>query len=147
MTIRDQLVHTVLKWENLFGHFPGQAGITAAVSEYDAAMMLGHDEVSYAASILGRAPVGRGYDFKFNNKRIQVKANRPGRRRGATVWNAGPRVATDGWDILIYILYNEDYVCREAYRFDSDEYERIFLGRTGNLRLEDMRMGTRLPCA
>ena len=35
MTIRDELVQTVLKWEKKFGFIPGQSGITTAVSEYD----------------------------------------------------------------------------------------------------------------
>lgn len=143
MTVRDQLVQTLSKWEERFGFFPGQAGITAAVSEYDAAMMLGHNEDEYIASITGRGPVGRGYDFVFNSKKIQVKANRPSRRPGAAVWNAGPRVNTDGWDILIYILYDEDYVIQEAYQFDSDTYENMFANRT-SLRLEDMRKGENL---
>jgi len=144
MTIRDQLVQTVLKWEKMFGFFPGQAGITAAISEYDAAMMLGHDEAEYIKSIAGRGPVGRGHDFVFKNKKIQVKANRPGGRPGDAVWNAGPKVKTDGWDILIYILYDKGYVAQEAYQFDCDEYERMFSNRT-SLRLEDMRKGNKLP--
>ena len=144
MTIRDQLVQMILKWEYLFGFFPGQAGITAAISEYDAAIkILKHSETEYKASIAGRVAVSRGYDFIFNNKRIQVKANRPGRHRGATVWNAGKKVKTDGWDTLIYILYDEDYEIQEAYQFDSETYERKFSDRT-SLRLEDMREGENL---
>ncbi len=143
MTIRDQLVQTVLKWENMFGFFPGQAGITAAVSEYDAAMMLGHNEAEYIISIAGRGPVGRGHDFVFEKKRIQVKANRPGGRPGDAVWNAGPKVKTDGWDILIYILYDKDYVPQEAYKFDCDTYERLFSDKK-SLRLDDMRKGNKL---
>jgi len=143
MTIRDQLVQIVLKWENMFGFFPGQAGITAAVSEYDAAMMLGLNEAEYITSITGRGPVGRGHDFVFENKRIQVKANRPSGRPGDAVWNAGPKVKTDGWDILIYILYDKDYVRQEAYGFDCDTYERLFSDKK-LLRLDDMRKGKNL---
>ena len=68
LTIRDQLVQTVLQWEKKFGFFPGQAGITAAVSEYDAAMMLGHNEAEYITSIKGRSSVGRGHDFVFEEQ-------------------------------------------------------------------------------
>ena len=146
MTIRDQLVQTVLRWEERFGFFPGQAGITAAVSEYDAAMkFFGLNEDEYIATIPGRTAVGRGYDFIFKNKRIQVKANRPSRRPSSAVWNVGPKVNTDGWEILIYILYNEDYEIQEAYRFDSATYERLFMDGQ-SLRLDDMRQGTPLPC-
>ena len=144
MTIRDQLVQLVLEWEERFGFFPGQAGITAAVSEYDAAMMLGHNEAEYIISVAGRSPVGCGHDFVFKNKKIQVKANRPGGRSGDTVWNAGPKMITGGCDILIYLLYNKDYVVQEAYQFDCNEYEEMFSNKK-SLRLEDMRKGKRLP--
>lgn len=143
MTIRDQLVQTALQWEKRFGFFPGQAGITAAVSEYDAAMMLGLTEVNYIASIKGRSSVGRGHDFVFENKRIQVKANRPSGRPGSDVWNAGPKAKTKGWDILIYILYDKGYVMQEAYQFDRDAYETMFSNKE-SLRLEDMRRGTKI---
>ncbi len=144
MTIRDDLVQTVLNWEDRFGFFPGQAGITAAVSEYDAAMkFFGLNEDEYIASIPDRTAVGRGYDFKSNNKRIQVKANRPSRRPGAAVWNVGKKVKTDGWDILIYILYDEDYKIQEAYRFDRATYESMFTDGQ-SLRLDDMRHGVPL---
>jgi len=144
MTNRDQLVQIILKWEDLFGFFPGQAGITAAISEYDAAInILKHSETEYKASIKHRTAVSRRFDFEFNNEKFQVKANRPGRHRGATVRNAGKKVKTDGWDILIYILYDEDYKIQEAYQFDSETYERKFSDRT-SLRLEDMREGENL---
>jgi hypothetical protein len=140
MTIRDRLVQTILKWEEKFGFFPGQAGITAAVSEYDTAMRLGLNEDQYRGSIMGRSSVGRGYDFKFKDKKIQVKANRPSGRPGSDIWNAGPKVRTDRWDILIYILYHKNYVIQEAYWFDCDEYERMFLNEK-KLRLDDMEEG------
>jgi hypothetical protein len=144
LTIRDQLVQTVLQWEKKFGFFPGQAGITAAVSEYDAAMMLGHNEAEYITSIKDRSSVGRGHDFVFTNKRIQVKANRPSGRPGSSVWNAGPKAKTDGWDILVYILYDKDYVVQEAYQFDCDTYKKLFSNKK-SLLLEDMRKGNKLP--
>ena len=146
MTIRDQLVQTTLEWEKTFGFFPGQAGITAAVSEYDAAIRLGLNQDQYRVSITGRSSVGRGYDFKFMNKKIQVKANRPSGRPGSDVWNAGPKVKTDGWHILIYMLNDKDYVIQEAYWFDCDTYERMFSNKE-KLRLDDMRMGNKLPTA
>jgi hypothetical protein len=149
MSIRDQLVQTVLKWEEMFGFFPGQAGVTAAVSEYDAAMILGLSEAQYARSVDGRSSVGRGYDFMFKDKRVQVKANRPSGLPGSAVRNAGPKVKTGPWDIFIYILYDKDYAVQEVYQFDPDMYETMFSNKE-KLRLEDMRKGHRLsnvrPC-
>jgi hypothetical protein len=52
-------------------------------------------------------------------------------------------VTTDGWDLLVYILYDKDYVVQEAYQFAADIYERLFENRR-SLRLEDMRKGKRL---
>jgi hypothetical protein len=144
MTIRDRLVQTVLKWEKRFGFIPGQSGMTTAVSEYDAAMILGLNENEYSDSVKGRSSVGGGYDFKFNNKRIQVKANRPSGLPGSQVWNAGPKVKTDGWDIFIYILYDKYYIPQEAYQFDCKKYERMFANKK-SLRLKDMREGDVLP--
>ena len=49
-----------------------------------------------------------------------------------------------GWDILVYILYDKDYVVQECYQFDSDLYDRLFIDKK-SLRLEDMRKGVKLP--
>jgi hypothetical protein len=144
MSIRDQLVQITLKWEEVFGFFPGQAGITAAISEFDAAIKLGYSVLEYANSVKGRSPVGRGHDFVFNGKKVQVKANRPSGKPGSAVWNAGPKVDSAGWDILIYILYDKDYVVQECYQFDRDLYDRLFIDKK-SLRLEDMRKGVKLP--
>jgi len=143
VTIRDQLVETILKWERTFGFFSGQSGITAAVSEYDAAMLIGQTEAEYIASVRGRSSVSRGYDFVFKGQRIQVRANRPSGLPGSNVWNAGRKAGTGLWDILIYVLYDENYVIQAAYKFDHDTYHKIFSGKT-SLRLEDMRRGEQL---
>ncbi len=141
--MRDQLVKIALQWEERFGFFPGQAGITATVSEYDAAMMLGLSETGYINSVKGRSSVSRGHDFVFENKKIQVKANRPSGLPSSNVWNAGKKTKKIGWDILIYILYDKDYVMREAYKFDRNLYERMFSNKE-SLRLEDMKKETRI---
>jgi hypothetical protein len=143
MTIRDQLVQTVLKWEEKFGFFPGQAGVTAAVSEYDAATILGLNETEYVMAVKDRSAVGPGYDFMFKKRRVQVKANRPSGREGSAVWNAGPKVKTAHWDILIYILYDKNYVIQEAYQFTPDAYDKLFANKE-KLRLCDMRKGDKL---
>jgi hypothetical protein len=143
VSIRDELVQIALKWEEEFGFFPGQAGITTAVSEFDAAMTLGCSEIDYAKSIKGRSPVGRGHDFVFNGVKVQVKANRPSGKPGSAVWNAGPKVDSTGWEMLIYVLYDKDYVIKECYQFDRDLYDRLFSGKK-SLRLEDMRKGNKL---
>ncbi len=87
MSLRNELVDVVLRWEGQFGCFPGQAGVTAAVSEYDAALLLGCSESEYADCLRERTAVSKGYDFLSpDGKRVQVKANRPSGKPGSKVW-------------------------------------------------------------
>ena len=72
--LRDRLVAVTLEWESVFGVAPS---ITSAVSEYDAACLVGHTDESYGKVCAGRTAVTRGCDFTFNGLRYQVKANRP----------------------------------------------------------------------
>jgi len=45
--LRDSLVAVTLEWERVFGVAPS---ITSAVSEYDAACLVGHTDESYRAA-------------------------------------------------------------------------------------------------
>jgi len=54
------------------------------------------------------------------------------------------KVDAAGWDILIYILYDKNYIVQEAYQFDCNEYEKLFSNRK-SLRVEDMRQENKLP--
>ncbi len=130
----------MLRWEDTFGYFPGQAGAMAAVSEYDVAMLLGYSESEYINCLRGRTAVSRGCDFLFQGRRIEVKANRPSGKPGSAVWNAGPKVKSISWDSLIYVLYGQDYEMLEAWKFTPELYERLFAGKS-KLSLDDMRKG------
>lgn len=144
MNLRDKLVSIVLEWEREFGCFPGQAGVTAAVSEYDAAILLGCSEADYAGCLKKRTAVSKHYDFETaDGRKVQVKANRPSGKPGSKVWNAGPKVDSSGWDLLVYILYDPNYNREEAWKFTGEEYERLF-GNKKTLTLVDMRQGTSL---
>lgn len=46
--------------------------------------------------------------------------------------------------MLIYVLYDKDYVIQECYQFDRELYDRLFSDKK-SLRLEDMRKGVKLP--
>ncbi len=141
MSLRNELVNVVLRWEGRYGCFPGQAGVTAAVSEYDAAMLLGCSESEYADSLRERTDVSSGYDFlTADGQRIQVKAGRPSGKPGSAVWNAGSRVKSIAWDILIYVLYDQGYEMLGAWKFTPELYERLFAGES-KLSIDDMRKG------
>ncbi|SPF35732.1 ribonuclease HI, degrades RNA of DNA-RNA hybrids (modular protein) [Syntrophobacter sp. SbD1] len=141
MSLRNELVNVVLRWEDRYGCFPGQAGVTAAVSEYDAAMLLGCSESEYADCLRERTAVSSGYDFlAADGQRIQVKANRPSGNPGSAVWNAGSKVKSIAWDILIYVLYDQGYKMLEAWKFTPELYERLFAGKS-KLSIDDMRKG------
>jgi len=139
MSIRDDLVRAALVWENAFGIAPH---ITSAISEYDAAMLVGLDDNSYKNSLIGRTAVSNGYDFMFNGIRYQIKANRPSGKPGSRVTKVG-KASNYKWDILIWILYNVEFVIAEAWQWDCDDYISAF-DSVDHVRPEHMRQGKRL---
>jgi len=122
MHLRQQLIDTALEWEARFGNAPL---ITTVLSEYDAAMLVGMTEEQYADAMVGATSVQRGYDFKHQGRRYQVKGNRPsGKPRSSVTW---VRKATNyDWDSLVWILYDSKYVIQEAWRWEVDAYREEF---------------------
>src|SRR5438552_3823131 len=59
-TLRTTLVALVPEWEKRYGVAPF---ITAAVSEYDAARLVGHTPETFSLDCVGRTAVTRGTDF------------------------------------------------------------------------------------
>ena len=80
--LRDRLVAVTREWERVFGVAPS---ITSAISEYDAACLVGHTDESYGKTCVGRTAVTRGCDFILNGLRYQVKGNRPSGKPGSFV--------------------------------------------------------------
>ena len=80
--MRDDLIKISLLWQKQYGVAPN---ILSAVSEYDAAMMIGMPEDEYSDFMQDKTAVSKGSDFIFNNKRYQVKANRPSGKPGSKV--------------------------------------------------------------
>ncbi len=54
--------------------------------------------------------------------------------------DAGPKVNSTGWDLLVYILYDRNYERLEARRFTPELYQRLFENKS-KLTLEDMLKG------
>ena len=102
--LRDKLVEIALQWQAKFGVAPQ---ITAAVSEYDAAMLVGMSESEYSEYMQDKTAVNKGYDFVFNHTRYQVKGNRPSGKPGSTVTIVA-KATNYLWDKLIWILYDKD---------------------------------------
>jgi hypothetical protein len=82
VSLRSRLVAIALEWERSFGVAPQ---ITSAISEYDAARLVGHSDESLSKDCIGCTAVSRGADFTCQGVRYQVKANRPSGKPGSPV--------------------------------------------------------------
>jgi hypothetical protein len=120
--LRDKLVQLALQWERTFGNAPH---ITAALSELDAVSLIGCSIGEYAECMRGVTAVRRGYDFEFNGRRYQVKANRPSGKPGSFV-TLVPKAQNYDWDFLIWILYNKNYEIEEAWIWETTPYRQAF---------------------
>ncbi len=137
--LRNELVEISLNWEKKFGVLPQ---ITSAISEYDAAKLVGMCEEKYSKYMQGRTAVSRGFDFDFNDIRYQVKGNRPSGKPGSKVTNV-PKAKNYEWDKLIWILYDENFVMQEAWEWDVNDYKEAFHS-IERLSPEDYRKGKNL---
>lgn len=137
--IRNTLVETALKWQDKFGVAPS---IISAISELDAAILIGMRESEYSSFMESQTAVQRGYDFIFNNQRYQVKANRPSGKLGSKV-TIVPKAKNYEWDILIWVLYNKEYEVQEAWVWNVEEYKKQF-HETKRLSPNHYRMGHNL---
>lgn len=133
--LRNRLVETALEWERAFGNAPA---ITTALSEYDAAILVGLSEDEYAQSMQGATAVQRGFDFRHQGQRYQVKGNRPSGKPGSKVsWV--PKATNYDWDYLVWLLYNPRYEIVEAWLWDVAAYKAAFHETT---RLSPVHMRT-----
>jgi hypothetical protein len=138
-SIRERLVAVALEWEQRFGVAPA---ITSALSEYDAACLIGHSDQSFAADCVGRTAVTRGADFTHAGLRYQVKANRPSGKPGSFVTLVA-KCSNFEWDRLIWLLYDRHFVLQEAWMWDVAEYRAAFEEKN-RLSPADMRRGRRM---
>jgi len=73
----------------------------------------------------GATAVQKGYDFKYQGKRYQVKGNRPSGKPGSLVtWV--PKAMNYDWDCLVWILYDSKYKIEEAWLWDVADYRNEF---------------------
>lgn len=136
MELRTILVDIALKWQERFGVSPQ---ITSAVSEYDAAMLVGMSENEYSNYMKDKTAVSKGADFVFKNVRYQIKANRPSGKPGSKVTMV-PKANNYEWDKLIWILYDKQYKMQEAYEWSVEDYKSAFDSKN-RLSPNDYRKG------
>jgi hypothetical protein len=120
--LRKQLVDAALAWEKAFCNAPA---ITSALSELDAAQLLGMTHEQYCAAVRDTTAVRKGTDFQFNGIRYQIKANRPSGKRGSFVTMV-PKASNYEWDRLIWVLYDSKYEVQEAWEWEARAYEDAF---------------------
>ena len=144
--LRKRLVEAALEWERYFGVAPS---ITSAISELDAAQLVGMKERDYCAEGQNRTAVTKDADFTVKTSpadvgiRYQVTANRPSGKKGSAVTLVKQKTEKRrpfGWDRLIWILYDRSYEIREAREFTVGQYRTNF-GLANRLSPDDMRKG------
>ncbi|MEH6592651.1 MAG: hypothetical protein V7746_20460 [Halioglobus sp.] len=136
MNLRQNLVEIALAWQQRYGVAPA---ITSAVSELDAANLVGMRNDEYSDYMQDKTAVARGHDFIHEGVRYQIKAHRPSGKRGSKITNAG-KARNYEWDVLIWIRYNVRYEIEEAWAWDRDEYIAAFDSKS-RVSPEDMRQG------
>ena len=136
MTLRNNLVDVALQWKEKYGVAPS---IISAVSEYDAAMLVGMKESEYSEYMKDKTAVSKGADFVFKNIRYQVKGNRPSGKPGSKVTKVA-KATNYLWDKLIWILYDKNYIMQEAWEWDVNNYELEFDGKS-RISPDDYRRG------
>jgi hypothetical protein len=140
--LRQQLVEVALQWERSYSVLPR---VGDALSEFDAAMFVGHTPETFSKEMVGTTAVQKGFDFRWESTRYQVKHNRPSGKKGSKVTNSGKVTTNFEWDVLVYILYNERFELQEVWQWEIDAYQKAF-GLTGqkNIRLKEMQKGQSL---
>src|SRR5207253_5052902 len=99
---------------------------TAALSEYDAACLVGCADADFCEGRRSMTAVSKGYDFVFAGKRYQVKANRPSGKPGSTVTLVA-KASNYDFDVLFWVLYDRLYNVVEAWQWDVTEYRTSFV--------------------
>src|SRR5712692_9282600 len=97
--LRQQLIDAALAWERVFCNAPA---ITSALSELDAALLIGMTHEQYCSAVQGTTAVSKGADFTFALIRYPIKANRPSGDPGSFVTKV-PKASNHDWDRLIWI--------------------------------------------
>jgi hypothetical protein len=137
-SLRDHLCENAVKWQEKYRVAPN---IISAISEFDAARLVGMSEEEYAERERGRTSAA---GFIFREMRYQVLGTRrEGIRERPESIVIHKRPSNYDWDYLIWIRYNKSYVIQEAWRWDVVLYTEYF-NQNDRMTLNDMRLGENL---
>ncbi len=138
-TLRERIVEIALEWQERYGIAPQ---ITTPISEYDAAMLIGFPEREYSDHMQDKTAVGKGSDFTYNGIRYQIKGNRPSGKPGSRITMV-PKATNYHWDVLIWVMYDKNYVIQEAWQWHVQPYKDAFHEKK-RLSPNDYRQGKKL---
>ena len=139
VALREHLVDLALAWQEEFGVAPS---ITSAISEFDAARIIGMPLEKYSSYMSNKTAVSKGADFTYAGIRYQVKANRPSGKPGSRVTLVGKAKNYD-WDQLVWILYDQAFNVLECWLWNVEKYRTMFHERK-RLSPGDYRKGLKL---
>ena len=122
-SLRKKLVSVALLWQKEMGVAPA---ITPAIAEYDAARLIGCDYKGYCQDGLGKSAVRKGFDFKFQKKRFQVKASRPAQDTASCKVTKIGKPKNYNWDVLIWVLYNSKWDLVEAWMWGRRAFRKRY---------------------
>ena len=137
--LREDLIEVALEWQERYGVAPQ---ITTPLSEYDAAMLVGMPDDKYSEFMQEKTAVAKGSDFEYAGIRYQVKGNRPSGKPGSRI-SMVPKATNYEWDVLIWVMYDKEYVIQEAWAWDVQPYRDLFHEKK-RLSPDDYRQGTQL---
>lgn len=137
--LREKLVSVALEWQDRYGIAPQ---ITSPLSEYDAAMLIGFPEQEYSDHMQDKTAVGKGSDFVYKGVHYQIKGNRPSGKPGSRITMV-PKATNYEWDVLIWVMYDKNYIIQEAWQWDVEPYKETFHNKK-RLSPNDYRKGLRL---
>ena len=131
--LRTKLVRAALEWEHQFGVAPR---IVSAISEYDAARLLGGSDADYASAMRGVTAVQKGFDFVLGGIRYQVKSNRPSGKPGSRVTIES--VGGEPFSLeAIYTIATNDFTAAGGDTYYAFRYPNATSGYKTGVALED----------
>ena len=140
--LREKLIDIALKWEEEYYVAPS---ITCAISEYDAkkAAVKQLKKEKKKVNVIeeqNKTAVTRGHDFilevEGHQVKYQVKGSRPSDNNKKVTKVSPARVDNSKhWDILIWVLYDQNYTIQKIVSWTYKKYKKKFKDKIENNRI------------
>ncbi|MBF0212150.1 MAG: hypothetical protein HQM00_01155 [Magnetococcales bacterium] len=135
---RDALATIALGWEERYGLSPLDLSVIAA---RDAALLVGMSDERYSLHMQDRVfPAPSDVDFIYNKKKYVVRSVRQSPTSDA---HQVAKVPAQGWDFLVFVMYDAKYVITGAWQMPNDTY-LAQCARKERLTPEDCQLGKSL---